>query len=72
MLLVFGAITFVLWIGGHDVLAGRLTGGELSAFIIYAAFVAGSIGAIAEVFGDLQRAAGAMERLAETPGHRRP
>ena len=65
MLLVFGAITFVLWIGGHDVLAGRLTGGELSAFIIYAAFVAGSIGAIAEVFGDLQRAAGAMERLAE-------
>jgi ATP-binding cassette, subfamily B, bacterial len=65
MLLVFGAITFVLWIGGHDVLAGRLSGGELSAFIIYAAFVAGSIGAIAEVFGDLQRAAGAMERLAE-------
>ena len=65
MLLVFGAIAFVLWIGGHDVLAGRLTGGELSAFIIYAAFVAGSIGAFAEVVGDLQRAAGATERLAE-------
>ena len=41
MLLIFGAIAFVLWVGGHDVLAGRLTGGELSAFIIYAILVAG-------------------------------
>jgi ATP-binding cassette subfamily B protein len=65
MLLVFGAIAVVLWAGGHDVLAGRLSGGELSAFIIYAAFVAGSVGAFAEVAGDLQRAAGAMERLGE-------
>ena len=65
MLLVLGSIAFVLWVGGHDVLAGRLTAGELSAFIIYAIFVAGAIGAFAEVIGDLQRASGAMERLAE-------
>jgi ATP-binding cassette, subfamily B, bacterial len=65
MLLVFGAIATVLWIGGHDVLAGRISGGQLSAFIIYAAFVAGSVGALAEVMGDLQRAAGAVERLIE-------
>jgi ATP-binding cassette subfamily B protein len=65
MLLVFGAIATVLWIGGHDVLAGRISGGELSAFIIYAAFVAGSVGALAEVMGDLQRASGAIERLIE-------
>jgi ATP-binding cassette subfamily B protein len=65
MLLVFGAIAVVLWIGGHDVLAGRLTGGDLSAFIIYAAFTAGAVGALAEVTGDLQRAAGAIERLVE-------
>ncbi len=65
MLLVFGAIAVVLWIGGHDVLAGRLSGGDLSAFIIYAAFTAGAAGALAEVAGDLQRAAGAVERLVE-------
>ncbi len=65
MLLVFGAIATVLWIGGHDVLAGRLSGGQLSAFIIYAVVVAGSVGALAEVMGDLQRAAGAIERLVE-------
>ncbi|MGH6959041.1 MAG: ABC transporter transmembrane domain-containing protein, partial [Dongiaceae bacterium] len=65
MLLVFGAIAVVLWIGGHDVLAGRLSGGELSAFIIYAVVVAGSVGALAEVMGDMQRAAGAIERLIE-------
>src|SRR5215510_5057779 len=65
MLLVFGAIAVVLWLGGHDVLAGRLSGGDLAAFIIYAAFAAGAVGALAEVAGDLQRAAGAIERLAE-------
>jgi ATP-binding cassette subfamily B protein len=65
MLLVFGAIAVVLWIGGRDVLAGRLSGGDLSAFIIYAAFTAGAVGALAEVTGDLQRAAGAVERLVE-------
>lgn len=65
MLLVFGAIAFILWIGGHDVLAGRITAGELSAFVFYAALVAGSVGALSEVWGDLQRAAGATERLME-------
>lgn len=65
MLLVFGAIAFILWIGGHDVLSGRLSAGELSAFVFYAALVAGSIGALSEVWGDLQRAAGATERLME-------
>ncbi|MCK6394092.1 ABC transporter transmembrane domain-containing protein [Zoogloea sp.] len=65
LLLVFGAIAFILWVGGHDVLAGRLTAGELSAFVFYAAIVAGSIGALSEVWGELQRAAGATERLME-------
>ena len=66
MVLVFGAIAFILWVGGHDVLAGTLTAGELSAFVFYAAAVAGRVGALAAVWGDLQRAAGATERLMET------
>ena len=61
----FGAISVILWIGGHDVLSGRISGGELSAFVFYAVVVAGSIGALSEVVGDLQRAAGATERLLE-------
>jgi ATP-binding cassette subfamily B protein len=65
MVLVFGAIAFILWVGGHDVLAGRLSAGELSAFVFYAAVVAGSVGALSEVWGDLQRARGATERLVE-------
>ena len=60
---VFGAVTIVLWIGGRDVLSGRITAGELSAFVFYAIVVAGSTGALSEVLGDLQRAAGAMDRL---------
>lgn len=70
ILLVFGAIALVLWIGGHDVLAGRITAGELASFVFYAVIVASSVGAISEVMGDLQRAAGAAERLfdlLETP-----
>ncbi len=63
ILLVFGSVAVVLWIGGHDVLSGRISGGELAAFVFYAVIVAGSVGAISEVFGDLQRAAGAAERL---------
>ena len=63
--LVFGAVSVILWIGGHDVLAGRISGGELSAFVFYAIVVAGSAGALSEVIGDLQRAAGATERLME-------
>ncbi|NMG34877.1 ATP-binding cassette domain-containing protein [Azoarcus sp. TTM-91] len=63
MVLVFGAVAVILWIGGHDVLEGRITAGQLSAFVFYAALVAGSVGALSEVWGDLQRAAGATERL---------
>jgi ATP-binding cassette subfamily B protein len=65
ILLMFGAIGVVLWTGGRDVLAGRLSGGELSAFVFYAVLVAGSVGALSEVAGDLLRAAGAAERLME-------
>jgi len=65
MLLAFGAIGAILWVGGHDVVAGRLSPGNLSAFVFYAVLVAGAVGAIAEVLGDLQRAAGAAERLLE-------
>jgi ATP-binding cassette subfamily B protein len=65
IMLVFGAVGTILWIGGHDVIAGRITAGDLSAFVFYAIIVAGSVGAISEVVGDLQRAAGAAERLLE-------
>lgn len=63
--LVFGAIITVLWIGGRSVLDGTLSAGALSAFIFYSVVAAGAVGAISEVVGDLQRAAGAMERLTE-------
>jgi ATP-binding cassette subfamily B protein len=65
ILLVFGAVGVILWIGGHDVLAGRISAGQLSAFVFYAVIVASAVGAISEVVGDLQRAAGATERLFE-------
>ncbi len=65
ILLVFGSVALILWVGGHDVLAGRLSAGELSAFVFYAAIVASSVGALSEVWGELQRAAGATERLIE-------
>ncbi len=60
---VFGAVSAVLWVGGRDMVAGRITPGELSAFVFYAVVVAASTGALSEVLGDLQRAAGAVERL---------
>ena len=60
---VFGAVGTVLWLGGTDVIDGTMSAGDLSAFVFYAIIVAGSVGAISEVFGDLQRAAGATERL---------
>lgn len=63
IVLVFGAIAAILWVGGHDVLSGRISPGELSAFVFYAVVVAGAVGSISEVIGDLQRAAGATERL---------
>ncbi len=65
IVLVFAGIGIILWIGGHDVLAGKLTGGELSAFVFYAAMVASAAAALSEVMGDLQRGAGAAERLIE-------
>src|SRR5437773_10523486 len=65
MHLAFGAVGVILWIGGHDVLAGRLSAGQLSAFVFYSVIVASSVGAVGEVAGELQRAAGATERLLE-------
>jgi len=67
---VFGSICVVLWQGGHDVLSGNITAGELSAFIFYAVLVASSAGALSEVGGALQRAAGASERLVELMSHK--
>lgn len=63
--LVFSAIVLILWVGGHDVLDGTISAGELSAFIFYAVIVASAMGTISEVIGELQRAAGATERLVE-------
>lgn len=63
--LIFGAIVAVLWLGGKDVLAGRISAGDLSAFVFYSVVVAGAVGAISEVITDLQRAAGAAERIGE-------
>ncbi len=65
IVLVFGAIVFVLWLGAHAVIEGSMTAGQLTQFILYAAFVAGATGALSEVMGDVQRAAGAAERLLE-------
>ena len=65
ILIVFTGIAFVLWLGGRDVLDGTLSPGELSAFLFFAALVAGSVGSLSEVYGDLQHAAGAAERLVE-------
>jgi ATP-binding cassette subfamily B protein len=65
ILIAFSAVGIILWIGGHDVLAGRLSQGELAAFVFYAAVVAMGAGAVAEVWGELQRAAGSTGRLVE-------
>lgn len=62
---VFASVACVLWIGGHDVLAGTMSAGALSSFIFYAIITASSLGALSEVAGDIQRAAGATERLFE-------
>ncbi len=68
--IVFAAVGFLLWIGGHDVLSGRISAGDLTAFVFYAVLVASSGGAISETIGDLQRASGAAERLAELRAER--
>ena len=65
ILLIFGAVDGVLWIGAKDVTAGVMSGGQLAAFVYYAIMTAASVGALSEVWGDLQRAAGATGRLSE-------
>ncbi len=65
MLIAFCAVGVILWVGGHDVLAGRMSAGELSAFVFYAVVVATGAGTVSEVWGEIQGAAGASERLFE-------
>jgi len=65
IVLVFGAITVILWSGSRAVLAGAMSGGQLAQFLMYSVFVGGSAAALSEVWGDIQRGAGAMERLTE-------
>lgn len=62
---VFGSITFVLWQGAHRVLGNEMTAGELSQFLIYAVYVAIAAATLSEMWGEVQRASGAMERLIE-------
>lgn len=65
IMLVFGAVGLMLWVGGMDVIAGQISGGELAAFIFYSIIVGSAVGSISEVLGELQRAAGAAERTVE-------
>ena len=64
-MLIFGAITFVLWQGAHAVVRGEMTGGQLGQFLLYAGYVAIAAASLSEMWGEVQRAAGAMERLLE-------
>ena len=79
--MVFGGLVLVLWIGAQDVVSGRMSGGQLSQFLLYAVFVGGSTAGLSEILGALQQAAGATERLIEllavraddtVPAHPRP
>ena len=63
--LIFGAVIVVLWSGAHDVIAGRMTAGTLGQFVLYALIGGGSVGALAEVWNELQRASGGMGRITE-------
>jgi len=65
ILLVLGAVGVMLWVGGMDVIAGRISPGDLAAFVFYSLIVGSSFGTISEVIGELQTAAGAAERIAE-------
>jgi ATP-binding cassette subfamily B protein len=65
ILMTFGAITFVLWLGARSVLTGGMSPGQLGQFVLYAAIAAGATASLSEIWGQVQRAAGAMERLAE-------
>ncbi len=76
MLLVFGAITLVLWQGAEDVIAGRMTGGSITAFVLAAIITSAAFGALSETYGDIMRAVGASSRITEllneTPAIRAP
>jgi ATP-binding cassette subfamily B protein len=63
--LVFASVVVILWVGAQDVLAGRITPGRLSQFVLYAVFAAGALGELSQVWGEVSQAAGAAERLAE-------
>ncbi|CAD5199816.1 ABC transporter transmembrane domain-containing protein [Pseudomonas sp. FEN] len=65
IVLVLGAVAVMLWVGGMDVMAGKISGGELAAFVFYSLIVGGAFGTLSEVIGELQRAAGAGERIGE-------
>ena len=65
ILLAFTAIAAMVWVGGYDVMTGKMTGGELAAFVFYALMVAFGVAGVSEVYGEIQRAAGATERLME-------
>ncbi|RMO51305.1 ABC transporter, transmembrane region:ABC transporter [Pseudomonas syringae] len=65
IVLVLGAVAVMLWVGGMDVISGRISSGELAAFVFYALMVGMAFGTLSEVIGDLQRAAGAAERIGE-------
>ena len=65
MILVMGSVAGMLYVGGHDVITGSLSGGDLAAFVFYAIMVGGSLAAVTEVYGEVQRAAGAAERIRE-------
>ncbi len=65
ILLMFGAIVLVLWLGAQAVVEGRMSPGELGQFLLYALFTGGALAALSESWGEIQRAAGATERLIE-------
>ncbi|MGO0111812.1 ABC transporter transmembrane domain-containing protein [Pseudomonas putida] len=65
IVLVLGAVGVMLWVGGMDVIAGRISADELAAFVFYSLIVGSAFGTLSEVIGELQRAAGAAERIAE-------
>lgn len=65
IILVFGGIVGVLWWGAQDVVQGRMSAGELSQFILYAVIAASTAGALSQVYGEMKRAAGALERISE-------
>ncbi|MDB5395789.1 MAG: transporter [Rhodospirillales bacterium] len=63
MLVVFAAIGIILWVGGREVFAGRMSGGDLAAFIFYSTVVAGAVGSISEIMAELQRGSAAIDRI---------